>query len=940
MRKLTLLVALFVAFVARAQQPQVQELPLDPKTRVGKLENGLTYYIRHNEHPKGQANFYIAQKVGSVLEEDNQRGLAHFLEHMCFNGTKNFPGNNVVKYLESIGVKFGEQLNAYTAVDQTVYNINNVPTARTATIDSVMLILHDWSNDLLLETKEIDKERGVIHEEWRSRSSAQMRIFERQLPKLMSDSRPGHRLPIGTMEVVDNFKPQALRDYYEKWYRPDLQGIIIVGDLDVDRTEQRLKEIFADIPAPVNPAERVYYSVPDNHEPIVVSDHDKEQTTPIVLISYKHEDILPREMRNSVQFLVANYVLERGVGMLNERLSELSQNPEVPFVAAYVSDDDFLLSSVTKSFDITIVPKEGRIQEAVQTVMAEVYRASRHGFTATEYDRSRTEFLSGIEAVYNNRETAETSGYVQEYVEHFLNNVAAPGIEVEYPLYNQVAPNIPVDVVNQLMGQLISVSDSNLVILSMNPEKEGYVQPTEQELLGAVHATQQMDLEAYVDNVKNVPLIARLPQPGEIKSEKPGKFGTTVLTLSNGVRLVLKQTDFKANEVVMNAFSPGGSNKYGIEDRHTLSMLNSLIGSSGLGEFSSTELPKALAGKQAGADASIGGFTEGLSGHAVPKDLRTMFELTYLRFQPLTRDDKAVAALLEQTRLSLRNQALNPMKALQDSIAGTLYGDNPWTVPMTEQDVDKVSYDRAIEIYNERFADASDFTFLVVGNFDQDSIRAFAKQYLATLPTQKRKEVVADSHADFIPGVHTCRFEKKQEQPSCTMVLVKTAPVKYSMKNDLITDILGQIMDIRLTETVREEMGAAYSVGTHASLGNTTKEDKYRTTLQVYAPVKPEMVDTCLTVINNELQKIANGEVAQENIDKVKEFMQKSYTEAQRENDSWLRYLRSWYRKGIDDTTAFEQTLKAITVKDIQKMAQQILKAKNEFNVIMLPESK
>ncbi len=923
--------------MASAQAPQEQELPLDPLTRYGKLDNGLTYYIRHNEHPKGQAHFYIAQKVGSVLEEDDQRGLAHFLEHMCFNGTKNFPGNDVVKWLETIGVKFGAQLNAYTSVDETVYNIDNVPTQRTSTIDSVMLILHDWSHDLLLESAEIDKERGVIHEEWRSRSSAQQRIFERQLPKIMSDSRPGNRLPIGLMEVVDNFKPEALRAYYEKWYRPDLQDIIIVGDLDVDRTEQRLKEIFADIPAPVDAAERVYYGVPDNVEPIVVSDHDKEQTIPVVLIFNKHEDTMPRPMRNTVGFLVVNYIKEMATDMLNERLGELSQNPDAPFLGAMVDDEDFLLTSETKAFSTQIIPKEGQMYEAIKTVMAEVYRAARHGFTATEYQRASSEFLSQMEAIYNNRSTTNSSSYVRECTDHFLYNMAMPGIETEYSLYSQMVPNIPVEVVNQMLASLVSQTDSNLVILNMNPEKDGYEQPTEEQLLAAVHAAQQANLEAYVDNVKNVPLISELPAEGSVLSEKPGKFGTTILTLSNGARVIMKQTDFKANEVVMNAYSPGGTTRYGLEDKYTLRMLSSLIGASGLGQFSSTDLPKALAGKQAGANPYIGGTLEGISGSATPKDLRTMFELTYLRFQPLTRDDKAVAATLEQHKLALRNQALNPMKAFHDSIQSTLFGPNPYVVNMKEEDVDKVSYDRVEEIYNERFADASDFTFVIVGAFDADSLRAYSRQYLATLPTVKRDDKAKDGHIDMQEGQHVTRFEKKQEQPSTMMLVADVAPIKKTLKNSIVADILGQVLDTRYTETVREEMGAAYSTSTRASIQEKAKNGTYQLVLQTYAPVKPEMTDTSLTVIRHELENIAQNGVADSYIQKVKEYLQKTYTQGQRENDNWLSYIRLYYREGLDMNTDYEQTLQGVTSRDLQEMARMLLKAGNNFTIVMMP---
>ncbi len=744
-----LLAALLCGTLATAQdlEQMMQPLPLDAETRHGTLPNGLTYYIRHNERPRGQANFYLAQKVGSVLEEDDQRGLAHFLEHICFNGTTHFPGNDVIRYLESIGVKFGAQLNAYTSVDETVYNINNVPTAREATIDSCLLILHDWSHDLTLDPVEIDKERGVVHEEWRLGNSAIMRIYERQLPKLMSDSRPGNRLPIGTMEVVDNFPPEALRAYYERWYRPDQQAVIVVGDLDVERTEAKIRELFSPIEMPADPAERVYYGVPDNAEPIVVTDHDREQTLPIVLVFNKHADLVdtPQE-RNTLAYIIACYVRDMALDMLNERLEEMSLDPTVPYINAAVSDGDFILSKVTKALETFIAPKEGRLDEALTKVMQEVYRAAEHGFTATEYDRVRSDFLSEVEALYNNRLTTDTHSYIRECVENFLDNEPMPGIEAEYTLYNAIAPSIPVEAVNAVFAELVSRSDTNLVILSINPEKEDYTQPTEEELLVAVHKAQQTPLEAYEDKAKDEPLIPHLPEPGRIVAEEEGMYGSTVLTLSNGARVIYKQTDFKDNEIIMNAFSPGGSGRYGVEDKYTLAMESALVGASGLGDFTSTELQKALAGVQASVNPSIDARWEHLSGATVPKDLRTMFELTYLSFQPLHRDDKAAASVMEQMALVLRNQSLNPDKALRDSIQTTLYGDNPRLVLLREEDLDKVSYDRALEIYADRYADASDFTFAFVGNFDTDSLRAYTEQYIATLPTVERDDTPVDNH--------------------------------------------------------------------------------------------------------------------------------------------------------------------------------------------------
>lgn len=932
---LTTALALGLAFSATAQQ--MPPIPVDEAVRIGKLENGLTYYIRHNEEPEGQASFYIAQKVGSILEEDDQRGLAHFLEHMCFNGTENFPENSLIRYLETLGVKFGAQLNAYTSIEETVYNINNVPTGREATIDSVLLILHDWSHNLTLDPKEIDKERGVIHEEWRLRTSAMQRILTRQLPKLMSNSRPGNRMPIGLMEIVDNFKPEVLRAYYEKWYRPDLQAIVVVGDLDVDRTEQSIKQMFSPIPMPENAAKREYYTVPQNDEAIVVSDHDKEQTLPIVLICNKHDDPLPREQRNSLAYMMTTVVKHMTMTMLNKRLDEKSLDPDCPYIEAGVEDGDFLLAK-TPAFQTTIVPKEGRLEEAIRTVMAEVYRAAEHGFTQGEFDRCRNEFLSQVEAQYNNREKTETGVYIHDYVRNFLDNVPIPGIEFENMLYHQTLPQLPVQMTNELIKSLVSVSDKNLVVLSVNPEKEGYVQPTEQQLLDAIHSAQQMKLEAYVDNVKNEPLIAKLPKPGKIKKEVSGPFDTQILTLSNGARVILKKTDYQDNQVLMRAYSEGGTGRYGVDDKYNLNLSGVLIGASGLGNFTDTELDKALAGIQASVSAQLGGRSEFLSGSAVPKDLRTMFELTYLHFAPLKRDDKAAQSALNQMKEMLRNQAANPMRAFSDSLQTTLYGaDNPRLVLMKEENVDKVSYDRVLEIYRDRFQGANDFTFVFVGNFDNDSIRQYICQYLASLPKVKRNDKAVDNHYNIREGQYTTRFQRKMQEPQTAMILYLQSPIKNTLKNQVVADVLGQVLTMRLIEIVREEMGAAYSV--NASCGISKISDgSCRTNIQIYAPVKPEMCDSALLVINQELQKIARDGAEDKYISKVKEYLLKTYTENERKNGTWLSYIEEQDRDQLDTYTNYQPTVQAVTSDDIAALAKQILEAKNCITVIMLPE--
>lgn len=944
MKKLLTLLLLFCAiFTIKAQtddaamQAMMQQLPIDQATRVGHLPNGLTYYIRHNEYPKGQANFYIAQKVGSVLEEDDQRGLAHFLEHMCFNGTENFPGNTLIDYLETIGVKFGQQLNAYTSIDETVYNIDNVPTAREATIDSVLLILHDWSHNLTLSPEEIDKERGVIHEEWRTRSSSMMRIFERQLPRLMSNSRPGNRLPIGTMEVIDNFKPEALRAYYEKWYRPDLQAIIVVGDLDVDRTEAQIKKLFEPIAMPENAAVREYFSVPDNAEPIIVSDKDKEQAHAAISIMIKHPQLVPDELKNTVVGIVSNDNLGLAVNMLNNRLNEMTDDPATPFLSAGVSDGNFILAKKAYAFTIEVTPKEGLINEAMQAAMAEVYRAIKFGFTQSELDRVKAMITSQMESAYQNRDKRRTPSFIRECVQHFLEGEPMPGIEFEYQLYNELLPQLVLPMVNEALPSIISMSDSNLVVLSLNPDKEGYVQPTEEQLLANIHAAQQMELTPYVDKVKDEPLVPSVPADGSIVSERECKFGFREMVLSNGVKVYTKKTDYKDNEIIMNAYSRGGTSRYPLEDRYTLALMNTYIGSSGLGNFTRTELGKALAGKQASCSPSLSEWSEGLTGSCVPKDIRYLFELAYLHFQPLYRDDATVQSSLNSVRQSLHNRHVNPMTALQDSVQRTIYGRNPYLIIFEEEDLPKASYDRALQIYADRFADASDFNFYFVGNINEDSIRTYACRYLANLPVVKRNDSPVETQLLMLPGIRENRFTEKQEQPQCYALVAAFNKVKGDRRQKLAADFLGQVLRTRYLKVIREDMGAAYSVQASASVGRA-KLKEYRAMLQIVLPVKPEMCDTSLVVVDRILNELIRDGVTADELNKIKEHELKNISEAERLNTTWLSWFRTFNEEGIDPYTALRDNIRSITSKDLQQMARLILKGKNHVTVVMMPE--
>ena len=695
MKKLLLSLLMVVMFSLNSF---AQQLPMDPNVRYGKLENGLTYYIRHNEKPDNRADFYIAQKVGSVLEEENQRGLAHFLEHMAFNGTTNLPGMTLRNYLQSRGVKFGENLNAYTAIDETVYMVTNVQTDLPGLVDTCLLILHDWSSFIALEEAEIDNERGVILEEERTTGGANRRVWETLLPKMYPGSPYGERLPIGTKEVIANFSYQELRDYYNKWYRPDLQGIIVVGDIDVDAIEARIKEMFADIPAPVNPAERTIFPIADNAEPIVAVASDPELTSTSLQIFYKH-DVTPDAYKQSPEYWMSQYVFNLVSEMQINRLQELAQKPNPPFVGGYSYFGDYYLAPTKAAWTSYAVPKDiASIEEAMIALVTENKRMQQYGFTTAEYERAKADYLKRVESAYNERNNTENEKHVDACVEHFLHNEPMMDIETEYQLYQQVIPNLPLEAINAFAAQLIR--EDNLVITLTAPQKEGETLPTEEELLAMYNKACAMEVEAYEEEVFDGPMIAKLPKAGKVKSEKFNeKFGTTEWTLSNGMKVIFKQTTFKDDEIRMNAYSEGGLSALPQDDPYTLQNLVNIITLGGVGEFSAIDLPKVLAGKKASVYPSIYTYSEGMSGSCSPKDLETMLQLTYLYFTAPRADEEVFQSTMERTKAMLKNMELNPNLTLSDSLTKVLYNDHPLRLRMNVEDYDKVDYAKAMEMY-------------------------------------------------------------------------------------------------------------------------------------------------------------------------------------------------------------------------------------------------
>ncbi|MCQ2226585.1 MAG: insulinase family protein [Bacteroidales bacterium] len=908
---------------------QYQTLPLDPAVRYGRLENGLTYYIRHNEEPRERANFYIAQMVGSVQEEEEQRGLAHFLEHMCFNGTKHFPGNRIVDYCESIGVKFGENLNAYTSTDETVYNINDVPVL-TENIDSCLLILRDWSDGLLLEAAEIDKERGVIHEEWRMRSSAFMRILNRNLETLYPGSRYGKRMPIGLMSVVDNFEPKFLREYYEKWYRPDLQAIIVVGDVDVDDIEKRIINGFSDIKMPENAAKFETYEVPVNEESIYVIDKDKEMSSPEIWLCFKGEP-LSREMKGTVASYVEQFVMGTICNSLNIRLDEIAKMEDCPFVYAGVSYGEYLISKTCDALQLTVVPKPGQNAEAVDAAMREIERARRFGITPTEISRAKDEILSQVEKAYENRDKQKNSYYINEYVRHFIDNAPSPGLEVDFQTFKMLATALSPQVISDAIASLTASVEKNFVVFGLYPDKDDVVLPTPEQLKKAVDNARNAELEAYMDNVNDEPFVAELPAMGKISKEEAFDHGYTVWTLQNGARVFFRQTDFNNSEVLMSARSHGGRMYVDENDDVTAKVFNDIASATGIGSFNSSDLYKKMSGKQVTANVSLSWQSDNLYGNSTPKDLRTLFELIYLRFQAPANDVDSYNMLINQMRTSLDNAEKQPTIAFNDSLMAAVYGNNPRTRRFKKADIDNVSYDVYRKMYESRFASVGDFDFFFTGAFNADSLKLFVEQYIAPLPGVKSREIRRKA-PKYVAGSLENRFTRQMETPQAYVCQMWTGDRNYTVRESVIMKFLSSILDARYVKTIREEAGFAYSV----NVGGVQDDEQY--VMQILAPFTPSKCDSVLLLMRESINDIARNGVTSEELENVRKFQLKNYADSQRTNSYWQSLLID--RIVLDRTNeGYEDFVKAISSDDIRNYINDvILRDNNCKTIIMLPE--
>lgn len=925
------MVMLFSAFSMNAQM--TNELPVDSAVLKGRLPNGLTYYIRHNETPKGQADFFIAQKVGSVLEEENQRGLAHFLEHMCFNGTENFPGNQVVDWLETVGVKFGYNLNAYTGLDETVYNISSVPVQREGVIDSCLLILHDWADGLLLDPEEINKERGVIHQEWRRSNVGQMRILEQLLPKIYPGSKYGERLPIGLMSVVDNFEPQVLRDYYEKWYRPDNQAIIVVGDIDPAAIEAKIKALFEPIEVPENLAPRYSVQVPDNQGTIYAIGSDKEMSVAVAYLAFKlPQQLINDETRNTMAFYAVDYMKSMVASMVNSRLSDMAQKPDCPFADASITIGDFLVSPTKDALTLQVVGKGDDIRPAFEAAYRELLRAARGEFSQAEFDRAKADYIAKYEKAYDQRNGRNNTSYCREYAANFTKGNPIPGEAIELEAVKAIANMIPAEAFNQLIPQIIQNPD-NRVFFALLPETETYHQPTEQEIAESISKIEAEKIEAYVENVKTEPLVPQLSAPVKPTVTQNAQWNTTELTYPNGVKVVLKPTTFKPGEVLFYANARGG---YGHENTSgaTISILRYLSDTFGLGEYSPSDLKKYLKGKSTNTHFGISANERQLSGSTTPKNIKTLMELINMSFRDVRIAEDDFNALQAQLVAVLGNQEATPDFKSQQGWLKSLYKRGADMLPTVES-AKAANRDEAQALVNTMFANPANFTFTFVGDMNVDSVTELCNQYIGTLVTPRIANVPTKPAPEFEPLTGACISveEMAMQTPQTYVFISQSAKIPYTAKNSMVTSVAGQILSNRLIKKIREEMGAVYSIGAQTQLDRIDDQNFF---MIIPFPMKPELKDQVLAEIKKMTLDMAEN-ISDEEFLPIKEYMVKSAKENAEKNNTWLNALAGYSLNGVDTFTEAEAIANSLTSDDVKALLKEVFAQDNYRTYILDP---
>ncbi len=904
-------------------------IPPTPAIRSGKFDNGLTYYIRANHRPEERAELRLVVNAGSILEDEDQLGLAHFVEHMAFNGTRNFEKQELVDYLESIGLAFGPDLNAYTSFDETVYMLK-IPTDDAAIVDTAFQILEDWAHGITFDGDEIDKERGVVIEEWRQGRGAGARLRDAQFPVILKDARYAERLPIGTPESIGKASHEALRRFYRDWYRPDLMAVVAVGDFDSDRIEGLIRKHFSTIPAAKRARPRETFDVPGHPETLFSITTDAELSGTTVSVHYKHPGTPQGAYGNYRTSLVESLYH----GMLNDRLNELTQEAEPPFLYGVSAVSPFARSATIFSQQARV--REGQVLSGLEALLTEVERVDRHGFTQTELDRIKINTERGYEQAYRERDKVQSAPLASELVRSYLEAEATPGIEVELELVRRFLPTIELDEVNQRARQWIT--DENRVIVVSAPEKDKAGLPDEEQLLTVFDTMAAAEIEPFVDRVLDAPLLAELPTAGKVTAESTiDELGVTEWTLSNGIRVVLKPTDFQNDQIAVSGFSPGGHSVIDDGRYNSASFATSILGESGLGEFSQIELSKALTGTVASAQAYIDELEEGVNAFASPQDLETMFQLLYLRLTAPRLEQQAFDSLMSKLRIVVQNRLSRPGAVFGDKLNEALSQGHPRRQPLTEETLGKIDPKAALDIYRERFADTSDFTFIIVGNFEPDALKPLVEKYLASLPSSQRQETWRDIGVERPTKVIEFEVEQGME-PKASVNLIFSGEAEWSREQQHQISSLARALQIRLREILREDLGATYgaSVG-----GGISWRPRQRYSMSIRFGCAPDEVDTLVKTVFDEIENVKKHGVEQSYVDRIQENQRRRRETSIKENGFWLGGLQSYYSRNHDprQLLEFDELVESVTPESLKQAAQRYMNPERYVLGVLKPSA-
>jgi len=929
----TILIAFLFLFSINGDCQQVKKesavLPLDPSVRTGKLANGFTYYIRHNEEPKNRVMMYLVNKAGSVLEDEDQRGLAHFMEHMSFNGTKHFPHNELIDYLQKAGVRFGADINAYTSFDETVYELP-IPSDKPELLKGGLEIMRDWAHEALLDPGEIDKERGVVLEEKRLGKGAGERMQRQYWPVILNDSRYAVRVPIGLDTVLDNFKRPVIARFYNDWYRPDLQALIIVGDINVDQIEAQIKQQFSSLKNPAHERVRTKYTVPLTGKNQFITVTDKEMTTTEAEILIKHK---APELKTVADYRTA---LVHGLfdQMLSERYAELLRRSDPPYISGSAGISGFM--GGLDAYDASVQAKPGELEKGLKAVWRETERLKRFGFTATELERAKTAYLNEMESAVKEKGKTNSINYVKEYQAYFLTNNAAPGIDKEYQMTKEDLPGITLIDVNSLTASYITNTNRDILILA--PERDKNSLPNETVVNSWLKAVDEETLSPYKDEVSNQQLLSAMPIPGKIKSEQQNKvFNITTITLSNGVKVLLKPTDFKNDQIIFSSFAPGGSSLYSDADYQSAANSAGVITAGGVGNYNSDELSKYLEGKELSVKPYIAERFQGISGGSTPKDLEITMQMIYAYFTEPREDTAIFKGIITRSKAGLANRANDPSSVFNDTVSAIMGNNNIRRTGPTLQKLAEIDPDKACQIYKERFADASNFTFTFVGSIDTNAIKPLLEKYLGSLPATGQHEQAKDLNIHAPSG----KIEKtvyKGTEPKSTVYLVFSGKYDYSPENNVKMDAMKETLEIRLLQRLREDESGVYSPGVQV---NTTKLPQQRYSFLVHFGCAPQNVEKLIASTLDEIGKLKTDGPLQENVDKWRAEDRTSFEPQLKTNGFWLNYLTGQLQNSqpIEQISGYNALVDQVNPEGLKEMAQKYLNGDNYIRLVLMPET-